>query len=275
MAAKKSSIANAFESQLAVALKTASITAAASVIQNNPTMTLEDFYAIIQPQGVTETITMGEIASALSGEVVVVTTRPFRKEKASVSESPSKSAKSAVVPVVNCKTKAGQEAYHRSILEHLDAVDIWIRGSDIIAACGGTLAQVGAAMRNNLIPAGLVKSRGKTFGLHFAVTSKGRRKAGSGSAVTMTRASTKGASRGASKVDIGENSNTHAARDAYRSVILKFMRGNKWYSGPEINKACGGNHSRRKRAVNNLIAEGLVEHNGKLTGASRWRLARG
>lgn len=288
MAANKTTI-NAFESQLAIALKQASITAAATVIQNNPEMTLEDFYSIMRPQGVTESITLGELLSALSGEEVVVTA-PLRtaqvrqaarsatvSKAAPAATSPAKPRKPAKVPEVNCMTKAGQEAYHRAILEYLTAVDDWVRSPDITTYCGGDKSQIGTAMRKHLIPSGLVKSKGKTYGLHFAITSKGKRKAESGSAITSARAApTKSSSskRRATANGIGKSSRTIEARDAYRAAILRFLHGSKWRAGPEISATCGGAPSRRKLALKHLIEEGVVESNGKATGAVRFRLAR-
>ena len=291
MAANKTTI-NAFESQLAIALKQASITAAATVIQNNPEMTLEDFYSIMRPQGVTESITLGELLSALSGEEVVVTA-PLRtaqvrqaarsatvSKAAPAATSPAKPRKPAKVPEVNCMTKAGQEAYHRSILEYLTAVDDWVRSPDITTYCGGDKSQIGTAMRKHLIPSGLVKNKGKTYGRHFAITSKGKRKAASGSAVTASRAAptnlgrTKTKRKRASVNGIGDSSRTIESRDAYRAGIMKFLHGSKWRAGPEISAACGGAPSRRKLALKHLIEEGVVESNGKATGAVRFRLAR-
>ncbi|TEU11087.1 MAG: hypothetical protein E3J21_24515 [Anaerolineales bacterium] len=277
MAATKTTI-NAFESQLAIALKAASITAAANVIQSNPDMTLEDLYAILRPQGVTESITLAEIINAMSGEPVVVTTAQVRAGRPRATPSaapakPKKPRKPSRVPEVNCMTKAGQEAYHRAILEYLAGVDDWVRSPDVTAFCGGDKSQIGTAMRKHLIPSGLVKSKGKTFGLHFAITSKGKRKAAGGSAVTATR-SAPGVTR-RQKNGIGDSSRTHAARDAYRATILKFLHGSKWRAGPEISAACGGGApARRKRALKHMIEEGVVESNGKLTGAVRFRLAR-
>lgn len=281
MAAKKS-ITNAFESQLAVALKTASIAAAVNVIENNPDMTLEDFYAVIKPQGMTESVTLGELVQAMSGEEVVVTAAPSRKPRATAVAAapakPKKPRKPSKVPVVNCMTKAGQEAYHRSILEYLAGVDDWVRSPDITTFCGGDKSQIGTAMRKHLIPAGLVKSKGKTYGLHFAITSKGKRKAAGGSAITSPRAAPTSLGRKKKKRvstnGIGDSSRTIAARDAYRATILRFLHGSKWRSGPEISAACGGAPARRKRALKHLVAEGVVESNGKATGAVRFRLAR-
>ena len=140
--------------------------------------------------------------------------------------------------------------------------------------CGGTVGQLGVAMRKHLIPAGLVKSKGKTIGLHFAITAKGKQKVKSGTATAQSRKRrVRRAPRGGA--DIGDDSRTIAARDAYRAAILTFMHGSKWVSGPEISAACGGGPARRKRAIRNLIADGMVEHNGKMTGSSRWRRRRG
>jgi hypothetical protein len=168
-------------------------------------------------------------------------------------------------------TKAGQEAYHRSILEYLSAVDDWVRSPDITDYCGGDKSQIGTAMRKHLIPAGLVKSKGKTYGLHFAITSKGRRKAAAGSAVITAPRS---APKRATASGIGESSRTHAGRDAFRAAIIRFLRGGKWRAGPEISEAVGGAASRRKRALRQLIEEGVIEDNGKMTGAVRFRLTR-
>lgn len=285
--ATKKSIANAFESQLAIALKSASITAAAIVVKSNPDITLEDFYTLVKPQGFPENITLGELVQALSGDSVRlsiihpgVSTQqaPAKtKKKSAAVVAKGKPRKPSKLPEVSCMTKAGQEAYHRSILEYLTAVDDWVRSPDIMEHCGGDSSQIGTAMRKHLIPTGMVKSKGKTYGLHFAITSKGRRKAVSGSAVTASRPAPvkSGASKKrADAVDIGDDSRTQAARDAYRAVVLKFLRGNKWQSGPEISAACGGNAARRKRVLRNLIEAGVVEHNGKMTGGARWRLAR-
>ena len=280
MAAKKS-ITNAFESQLAIALKTASIAAAVNVIENNPDMTLEDFYAVIKPQGMTESVTLGELVQALSGEEVTVTVAPSRTPRATASAAPArpkKPRKPSKVPEVNCMTKAGQEAYHRSILEYLAGVDDWVRSPDITAFCGGDKSQIGTAMRKHLIPSGLVKSKGKTYGLHFSITSKGKRKAASGSAITSARAAPTNLGRTKKKRvsvnGIGDSSRTIEARDAYRATLLKFLHGSKWQSGPEISAACGGAPARRKRALKHLVEEGVVESNGKATGAVRFRLAR-
>lgn len=283
MATNKTTI-NAFESQLAIALKAASITAAANVIQSNPDMTLEDLYSILRPQGVTESITLTEILSALSGEEVVVTSvAPMARSRSEfrgkkhvsahvATPAPKKPRKPSRVPEVNCMTKAGQEAYHRSILEYLAGVDDWVRSPDVTAFCGGDKSQIGTAMRKHLIPSGLVKSKGKTFGLHFAITSKGKRKADGGSAVTATRSAPE--KKQAISNGVGDSSRTAAARDAYRKAILKFLHGSKWRAGPEISAACGGAPARRKRALMHLVEEGVVESNGKLTGAVRFRLAR-
>jgi hypothetical protein len=194
-----------------------------------------------------------------------------------VAASPAKPRKPAKLPVINCMTKAGQEAYHRAILEYLTAVDDWVRSPDITTYCGGDKSQIGTAMRKHLIPSGLVKSKGKTYGLHFAITSKGKRKAASGSAVTAARAApTKSSSskRRTSVNGIGDSSRTIEARDAYRAAILRFLHGSKWRAGPEISEACGGAPARRKRALKHLVEEGVVESNGKATGAVRFRLAR-
>ena len=283
MAAKKSTI-NAFESELAIALRSAAITAAANVIQSNPDMTLEDFYAVIKPQGMTETVTLAQLMAAVSGEEIVVTAAappPRSTPRATAAPTgPKKVRKPAKLPVINCMTAAGQEAYHRSILEYLASVDDWVRSPDITAYCGGDKSQIGTAMRKHLIPSGLVKNKGKTYGLHFAITSKGKRKAASGSAVTASRAAptdlgrTKTKKKRTSVNGIGDSSRTIEARDAYRAGILKFLHGSKWRAGPEISAACGGAPARRKLALKHLIEEGVVESNGKATGAVRFRLAR-
>lgn len=272
MAVKKGAI-NAFESQLATALKSAAITAAANLFTNNPEMTLEDFYAVMRPQGVTESITLMELHAALSGEpvptpAVVIAAVPTKKP-ASFSQAAGRGKQT---PVVSCMTREGQEAFHRSVLEYLSMVDDWVRSPDISAFCGGDKSQLGTAMRKHLLPAGLVKSKGKTYGLHFAITAKGSKKVNSASPITRTTAARR-APRGTD--DVGEDSRTHADRDAYRAAILKFMHGSRWVSGPDISAACGGAPARRKRAIRNLIAEGMVEHNGKMTGSSRWRRQRG
>jgi len=280
MAVKKGAI-NAFESQLATALKSAAITAAANLFTNNPEMTLEDFYAVMRPQGVTENITLSELHAALSGvvtlPVAVLSPAPARKPASFDQAAGRRRRVPNTPPTVSCQTREGQMAYHQSILEYL-AIENWVRSPQIMEFCGGTAGQLGVAMRKYLIPGGLVKSKGKTIGLHFAVTAKGKQKAKSGTKVTLSTAqsrSRRGRPAPRGDADIGSDSRTLAARDAYRAAILTFMHGSKWVSGPEISKACGGGPARRKRAIRNLIAEGMVEHNGKMTGSSRWRRRRG
>ncbi len=268
---------NSFEGELAIALKTAAVQAAANLIRANPELTLEDFYTVMRPQGVTETITVGELSAALAGEAVVPllphAPAPAPKKKAIAPTSPTKSGKPRKPrkpPKVNCLSRAGQEAYHQSILRYLAAVDDWVRSPDIMEHCGGNKGQIGSALRKHLVASGYVKVRGKTYGMEFCITSKGKRKAASGSPVTVARSTTK--HEAAAGAD-GVNARTDEGRAAYHTAILRYLRKARgaWRTGVQISGACGGNKSQRNRALNNMLAEGLVEDNGERRQAKRWR----
>ena len=259
---KKKAI-NSFESELAIALKTAAVQAAANLIRANPELTLEDFYTVMRPQGVTETITIGELSAALAGEVVIPLLPPApaaaTKKKAiapTASAKPRKPRKPKREPEVDCRTIYGQQKYHASIVAYLRAVDDWVSGPDIRIHCGGTASQLRSALLYNLISDGIVEKKGETYGSRYRLAKKGRRN-----------------KTGIETVAEGEvDARTHAGRDAYHTSIMRYLRKSKaWRSGVEISETCGGNKSQRNRAMNHLIEEGLVEDNGKLRQAKRYR----
>lgn len=247
-----------FESQLQSALKEAAINAAASLFTSSPEMTLEDFYAVMRPQGVTETIKLGELAGALSGSPVAYTSviKPAASTF-SVEHTGNVQPKPKKMRVVNCRTVEGQLEYERAILSYLEWSGDWVSGPEIMKNVGGTKSQMSTTLRNYLVPKGHAVRIGETYGTRYKI--------GSGKKSMRRRKAGKEAENG--QVD----SRTKSGREAYRATILRFMRGKKWLSGPEISEACGGNENQRKRMVGNLISEGIVEHNGKFANARRFR----
>jgi predicted transcriptional regulator len=251
--------ADSFENQLAIALKLAAVHAAANLIRSNPELTLEDFYSVMRPQGVTETITIGELMQALSGNAVRMAlprSAPSAASTPTPSGAPKKPRKR---PNVDCRTIAGQNAYHSSILTYLRDVDDWVRGPDIQDHCGGTKSQFRSALRN-LARDGYVEKEGETYGSRYRLSRKNRRKK------TTIEAS--------ENDDV--NARTHAGRDAYHKSILRYLKKSRgaWRSGNDISEHCGGNKSQRNRALNNMLSDGLVENNGERRQAKRWRALR-
>lgn len=259
---------NAFENQLQNALKEASIRAAASLFATNPGMTLEDFYSVMRPQGVTESITIGEMAAAISGNQGqgapgLMTRRASQPRSAapnvegvSPQARPSKPKK---LSNVDCRTTEGRAEYHAVVLAYLAWVGDWVTGPEILKNCGGDRNQLGAAMRTYLVPNGLAFRKGHSFGMRYKI---GKGKSQYKQQARTTTSNGKVTAR------------TIAGKLAYRAKILKFMHGNKWWSGKEISRACGGNAAQRKRMLNNLIEEGVVEHNGESTTNVRYRIKR-
>jgi len=250
---------NAFEQQLAIALKQASITAAVGVIQNNPDMTLEDFYAVIHPQGVTESITLGELQAALTGQALPAPVlMPTPLQRAAAPPAPRLSQP----PKVNCLSNAGQEAYHYSILQSLAAMEEWIRGPDLREYCGGSKGQFNIAMRKHLIPEGLVKTRGAYSGMGYAITAKGKKRA-------ARRAPT------ASQFQVRERAKPSPSHriTGYREIVLNFLQQNpQWHSGEDVSNACGGTLASRRQCLKSLVSDGLVERNGEYTVRMRYRI---
>ena len=256
---------NAFGSQLNAALKTAAITAAASLFRDNPSMTLEDFYAVMRPQGVTETITIGELQSALTGELVLA---PIKSQPAPSTSTVAKpapavgSGKPKKLINVECRTIEGRQLYQATILAYLQWAGDWVTGPEILKNCGGNRVQMGTAMRSYLIPNGHVLRDGWSFSTRYKASARSSKKK------PAKKAAKKAGSNGA--ID----ARTNAGRLAYRYSIIKYLHGNKWRSGPEISDACGGNANQRLNMLRNLIEEGIVEDNGESTGNLRYRRTR-
>lgn len=370
MAATKNFV-NSFKGQLEYALKTAAVNAAVNLIRSNPELTLEDFYTVMRPQGVTETITVGELAAAFTGKPVAqqqVASTPARATRTALPAAtpepapaktarPKKRRRPARPPKVNCLTEEGRAKYRQSILERMAETKDWMRNNEIRPYCGGETHQFTPFMRNYLIDEGLVRTRGTGPGKQYRITGKGlkkigkfpkvadkkpkksgdRRTNGSRSALTLegqheihqdilrfldkqndvvtgtdirnavniTKHQLKSAmghlipdkmvkatgatfgrrynitakgrmNVGRSRTDrtIQVTAKTNAGRAFLRKGVLRFLHGNRWRSIAEIAEASGGTKNQMKTMLYNLLKEGVIEHNGRGTTASRYRLAR-
>ena len=298
MAAPKN-FASAFEGQLAAALKQAAIHAAAGLIRSNPELTLEDFYTVMRPQGVTETITVGDLANALAGKPIsdtppAVASAPARRAvapaPAAAKPAAAPAAASAAIPMprkprrvpsVDCTTRDGRRAYHSAILHYLGAVGGWTRFVDIYAYCGGESYQFGDTMRKYLIPAGLVKTRGNGPGKYYGITAKGIKHVRSGlepSGIEPAAAPAKPAVDTSGEVRIPKprrpskpphvNCLSQEGFDAYKTAILRYLAAaNTWVSGPQVRVYCGGTKGQLNTMMRkHLEKQGLVLTRGEFNG---------
>lgn len=248
----KKAISNAFESELANALKTAAVQAAVNIIQSNPDLSLEDFYTVMRPQGVTESITVGDLVAVLNGKSV---TAPASVKGGSPPSKKSKARKISKKQKVDCRTREGQRSYHASIVAYLRDAGDWVSSKDIRENCGGNTNQCIIALANHLIPEGIVEKRGLTFATEYRIAGGGKRQS-----VAEAEASDE------------VNATTRAGKEAYHNAIIRFLKRSKsWKSGLEITANCGGNKSQRNRALTELVETGYIEDNGVLRTGKRYR----
>lgn len=280
MAATKNFV-NSFKGQLEQALKAASINAAVNLIRSNPELTLEDFYTIMRPQGVTETITVGELASVLSGPsggmparpapIISVSpsaaTRPTRTPQSPppVAQTKPKGPRSpSRPPKVNCLTEAGRNEYLHRILECMATTKDWMRNNEIRPFCGGETHQFTPFMRNYLVDAGLVRTRGVGPGKQYRITGKGLKKVGKFPKVADKLSSHQSGALVSGK----KNALTLTGEHQIHQGILSFLSKHKGLvTGPQIMKGIGITKSQLRTAMaKNLIPKRLVKATGNTFG---------